>query len=231
MRHPIARRHNPPIVVLIFTAIAMFSPAVARAAGSGADQPALLGQSLAIERCAASHGADGNSSDVTIPKLAGQRAGYLIAQISAFQNGTRASAVMAGVISDLTEAQTASLATFYSIQKIRPDAAADIPLARTGEGIFRARQRGAPSCAACHTGGGAGKGGMMGGGMMGGGMGMMTTNPAITPRLFGQHADYLRSQLGAFATGTRKDPVMGPMAASLSQQDRAAVAAYLSALK
>jgi cytochrome c553 len=219
-----------PAVLIVFlgvTGIWVSTPVIAQAAGSGADQPALLGQSLAAARCAVCHGADGNSTDVTIPKLAGQREGYFIAQMSAFQSGTRSSAVMAGVVADLTKAQTASLAHFYAKQSVQPEAVADLALARAGERVFRTRRRGMPSCAACHAGSGFG----MGGGMMGGGMGMMRTNPAITPRLSGQHADYLRTQLEAFASGTRKDTVMGPIAATLSQQDRAAVAEYLSGLK
>ncbi|HQT79920.1 MAG TPA: c-type cytochrome [Rhodopila sp.] len=226
MRHQTTCRRALLIVLLGFTGIATFNPTVAQAVGSGPDQPALLGQSLATERCAACHGADGNSTDVTIPKLAGQREGYFVAQMEAFQTGTRPSVVMAGVVADLSKAQTASMAAYYANQKIRPDPLVDLPLARTGERIFRTRRRGAPSCAACHTGGGVGRGGGMGGGM-----GMMRTNPAITPRLNGQHPDYLRAQLEAFASGSRKDPVMGPMAASLSKQDRAAVAEYLSGLK
>ncbi|MEH6595542.1 MAG: c-type cytochrome [Colwellia polaris] len=50
------------------------------------------------------------------------------------------------------------------------------------------------------------------------------------PNLAGQHADYIVKQLKAFKSGDRKDPLMSPMAAPLSEQDMADVAAYFSAL-
>jgi cytochrome c553 len=50
------------------------------------------------------------------------------------------------------------------------------------------------------------------------------------PNLAGQHADYITKQLKAFKSGDRKDPVMAPMAAGLSEQDMADVAAYFASL-
>ncbi|MBE8167728.1 MAG: cytochrome c [Shewanella sp.] len=51
------------------------------------------------------------------------------------------------------------------------------------------------------------------------------------PNLKGQKAQYLEKQLKAFKTGTRKDPVMGPMAMPLSDVDIVNVAAYYASLK
>ncbi|XQW85314.1 c-type cytochrome [Thalassotalea piscium] len=51
------------------------------------------------------------------------------------------------------------------------------------------------------------------------------------PNLAGQHADYIVKQLKAFQAGTRKDPVMSPMAMPLSEQDMADVAAYFHGAK
>ncbi len=48
------------------------------------------------------------------------------------------------------------------------------------------------------------------------------------PNLAGQHADYIVKQLKAFKAGDRKDPVMAPMAAALSEQDMQDVAAHFS---
>ncbi|GLX78299.1 hypothetical protein tinsulaeT_16390 [Thalassotalea insulae] len=48
------------------------------------------------------------------------------------------------------------------------------------------------------------------------------------PNLAGQHADYIVKQLKAFQAGSRKDPVMAPMAAALSEQDMQDVAAHFS---
>lgn len=66
------------------------------------------------------------------------------------------------------------------------------------------------ACASCH--------GVQGEGMAG------------FPPLAGQGADYLRSQLEAFADGSRSNPVMAPVAKGLQPQERADVAAYFASL-
>ncbi|MEW6999308.1 cytochrome c [Colwelliaceae bacterium BS250] len=48
------------------------------------------------------------------------------------------------------------------------------------------------------------------------------------PNLAGQHADYISKQLKAFKSGERGDALMAPMAAGLSDQDMADLAAYFS---
>lgn len=50
------------------------------------------------------------------------------------------------------------------------------------------------------------------------------------PNLAGQSAEYLVKQLNAFRSGSRNDPVMGPMAQSLSDADVANVSAYYASL-
>ena len=49
------------------------------------------------------------------------------------------------------------------------------------------------------------------------------------PKLAGQHANYIVSQLLAFKAGTRSNPLMSPQAALLSEQDMINVAAYFAA--
>jgi cytochrome c553 len=51
------------------------------------------------------------------------------------------------------------------------------------------------------------------------------------PKLAGQHADYTAKQLAEFKSGERKDPTMNGMAAPLSEQDMADLAAYYASLK
>ncbi|MFT6914399.1 MAG: cytochrome c553 [Motiliproteus sp.] len=51
------------------------------------------------------------------------------------------------------------------------------------------------------------------------------------PNLAGQKEMYLVKQLKAFKSGTRKDPVMSPMATMLSDIDMANVAAYYANIK
>ncbi len=70
----------------------------------------------------------------------------------------------------------------------------------------------AASCAACH------------------GPGGNSVNP-LWPKLAGQHAVYLVKQLKAFKSGARKDPLMSPMAAPLSDQDMENLGAYFASEK
>lgn len=51
------------------------------------------------------------------------------------------------------------------------------------------------------------------------------------PNLAGQKEQYLLKQLKDFKSGARKDPVMAPMAAPLSEEDMANLAAYYASLK
>ena len=52
-------------------------------------------------------------------------------------------------------------------------------------------------------------------------------NP-IWPKLAGQHTSYILAQLRHFKEGSRKNDLMSPMAAPLSDQDMADLAAYFS---
>ncbi|MCP4333265.1 MAG: c-type cytochrome [Gammaproteobacteria bacterium] len=55
----------------------------------------------------------------------------------------------------------------------------------------------------------------------------ISLNPKY-PNLAGQNAEYLTIQLSAFRSGARKDPVMSPMATSMSDADVENVAAYFA---
>jgi cytochrome c553 len=57
-----------------------------------------------------------------------------------------------------------------------------------------------------------------------------SANP-MWPKLAGQHAPYLEKQMKDFRDGRRKDPVMAPMAAALSDADIANLAAYFASQK
>jgi len=58
----------------------------------------------------------------------------------------------------------------------------------------------------------------------------ISANP-IWPNLAGQKEAYLLKQMKAFKDGTRKDPMMTPMAKPLSDADMANLSAYYSSLK
>ncbi len=53
----------------------------------------------------------------------------------------------------------------------------------------------------------------------------------LYPNLAGQKREYLVTQLRAFRDGSRKNPIMGPMAVHLSDSDIENLAAYFADLK
>lgn len=61
------------------------------------------------------------------------------------------------------------------------------------------------------------------------GYGGVTSNPTF-PNLAGQNPTYLGMQLEHFRSGRRYDPVMSPIAESLSDQDIADLARYFAGL-
>lgn len=52
---------------------------------------------------------------------------------------------------------------------------------------------------------------------------------AANPKLAGQHPEYITKQLKNFKAGTRANPVMGPMAGTLSDEDVLNLSAYFGA--
>jgi cytochrome c553 len=84
-----------------------------------------------------------------------------------------------------------------------------VPVNATKEGDAGVGKSVAAACAACHGNSG------------------MSVNPAW-PNLAGQHADYLDNSLKEFKSGARKNDLMSPMAAGLSDADMRNVAAYFS---
>lgn len=78
--------------------------------------------------------------------------------------------------------------------------------------VERGKQIATTVCAACHSADGN------------------SVVPA-NPRLAGQHASYIATQLAAFKSGARPSPIMQGMAASLTPEDMQAVAAYFSMQK
>ncbi|MFL9936711.1 c-type cytochrome [Paraburkholderia sp. RL18-103-BIB-C] len=180
------------------------------------------GARVAESKCAACHGADGNSADAQYPKLAGQKAAYMYSQLWAFKDGYRGSEVMSRIAATLSDADIADAASFFSQQVVRPDPVKNPRLRADGERIFLfgASSGGAPACAMCH--GSPAQTGMP---MMG-----MMPMMANVPSLNGQHSAYIIDQLNRFASGERQAMMMGGVAAALSESDKKAIAEFLSNL-
>jgi cytochrome c553 len=58
----------------------------------------------------------------------------------------------------------------------------------------------------------------------------ISANP-LWPNLAGQKKDYLSKQILAFKNGERKDPLMNPIASSISEKDIDLIADYYANLK
>ena len=200
---------------------AVLAAAMAGFAASGAyaqDKP----PAQVSQVCAACHGADGNSVAAANPKLAGQFPEYLQKQLRDFmpQKGkkpARQSAVMNGMVANLSDTDVQAIASYYGAQALRPAAATNKDLAAEGQKLWRGGDaaRGVPACAGCHGPSGAGI-------------------PAEFPRLGGQFAEYLVAQLQAFRSGARANDPSGMMrgvAAHLSDGQIKALAEYAAGLR
>jgi len=80
---------------------------------------AAAGKALA-KNCAACHGETGVASNPAWPKLAGQKAGYLVNALKAFRAGLRKDPMMAGVTRGLSDADIANLAAYFAGQSCQP---------------------------------------------------------------------------------------------------------------
>jgi cytochrome c553 len=72
--------------------------------------------------CAGCHGEAGRgSSNPSLPRLAGQNAGYLIASLKAFKTGARDNPTMSAIAGKLADADVAGVAAYYSAQSCGPN--------------------------------------------------------------------------------------------------------------
>jgi cytochrome c553 len=180
-----------------------------------ADDAADAGKSKAAV-CGACHGMDGNSSSAQFPKLAGQNASYIQAQLSNFKSGKRQNAIMQGQAASLSDQDMAAVAAYFSAQKVSIGQA-EAGQVKQGEQLYRNgnKDTSVPACLACHGPSGAGN------------------LPMKVPSLAGQHSAYVVAQLQNYATGSRStDPnkMMETIAARLSPAEMQAVAAYIEGL-
>ena len=203
-----------PAVLVGFMALVYASLAGAAAAPAPEKPDLERGRQIATTVCAACHGPDGNSTIPANPRLAGQHADYVAAQLAAFKAGTRPSPIMQGMAAPLTPEDMLNVGAYFQSQKPAPAFARDKALALRGQQLWRAgnKSQGVPACAGCH--GAAGHG-----------------IPAQYPRLAGQHPELSLGWLKAYATGDRPHAVMGAVAAKLSENDMRAVAEYIAGLR
>jgi len=170
-------------------------------------------QRIAITVCATCHGPHGNSTQPKYPRLAGQNANYLAAQLKAFRAQTRgdpdAIGYMWGMAAQLDDASIDALAAYYAAQKAEPSATGTSATVTRGREIFEhgVPAQGVPACSSCH--------------------GPDAHGLQDFPRLAGQHAQYVLKQLASFQSNMRNVAIMHGVAQNLNLNDMDAVAAFL----
>ena len=185
-------------------------PSLAQAADQAAVSEAALNKVTTV--CQNCHGARGDSVSGTFPRLNGQQAAYIEAQLKNFRSHGRgdphAVAYMWGMASQLDDPMIADLAKYYAGQKPTAPQTGGA-LAAKGKDIFEngVPANGIPPCAACHGANGQGD--------------------KDTPRIAGQHAAYLTSQLEAFRALLRENQVMHANTKDMTDSQIEAIVSYL----
>ena len=199
---------------LAAAAAALLTIAAPAAAGDQPDAAARAhAQRIAVTVCGTCHGPNGNSMNPKYPRLAGQSANYLAAQLKAFRAQTRgdpdAISYMWGMASQLDDDTIQALAAYYAAQKAEPSASGASPSITRGRQIFAqgVAAQGVPACSSCH--------------------GPDAHGLQDFPRLAGQHAQYVLKQLASFQSNMRNVAIMHGVAQNLNLGDMNAVAAFL----
>lgn len=102
-------------IILVGSLLALPSPTWATEVSRSASSPQEQHTRVLAASCAACHGTNGNSQDIT-PTLAGLDAGYFITQMLAFKNGGRSSTVMHHHAKGLSADEINELAVYFSQQ-------------------------------------------------------------------------------------------------------------------
>ena len=221
---PVARSLRPLVVAaelgfavaLGFTSAGAAAQAAAPAAQNMASAPdAAKGAAISTAVCSACHSNDGSRGAPANPIIQGQHPDYLVKQLAEYKSGRRDNPIMRGIASTLSPADMKNVAAFYASKQPKPGAAKNKELALLGQKIWRGgvADRSIPACAGCHGPNGFGI-------------------PSQYPRLSGQHADYVETQLVAYRAGTRRNSeVMIAVAAKLNDREIKALSDYAAGLR
>ena len=218
---PLARGRDRAHPADVIPALALLLAALGLAAcGSTSPGPQAAGGppdvSDTVHVCSSCHGPGGHSISSTFPRLAGQQKDYLIAQLTAFRDHTRADphaqTYMWGMAARLNNPMIAALAAYYSAQPPVPGTPDNSPEAQAGRKIYTEgiAAENVPACVLCHGEKGAGN--------------------STIPRLAGQHSAYIERQLEAFASKARANEVMHENSKNLTAEQIRDIAAYVPSL-
>jgi cytochrome c553 len=210
---------KPPIAGLALAALLLAACSGTAPKGESADV-ASKGESAdavvagTVHVCSSCHGPDGRSISSTFPRLAGQQKDYIVAQLKAFRDKTRADphakTYMWGMAASLSDPTIEAIAAYYASQAPVAGESASSPEVAAGKKIFTEGipSESVPACMACHGEKAAGNGPI--------------------PRLAGQHPEYLARQLAAFASNARANVIMHRNSKDLSTMQISEVTTYLA---
>ena len=160
--------------------------------------------------CSACHGLDGNSTNPTVPSIAGQVGIYLHWQLLLYRDKRRVDPQMAPIAAALSESDMADLAAFFAAQRPAPPAAGppDPARAETGQRLAATYH-----CDDCHGRDFAGR--------------------EYAPRLRGLSREYLVAQMRGFKARTRGDldGAMTQAAQPVADADIEPLADYIGSIK
>ena len=211
MRDNEARRRKSSILA----ALALVTLTVAACGGTGPESgsaDSTVAGTLHI--CSSCHGPDGRSISPTFPRLAGQQKDYIVAQLQAFRDKTRADphaqTYMWGMAARLSDPTIDAIAAFYASQTPVAGEPGASPETAAGKRIFTEGipSESLPACMSCH--------------------GEKAEGNGPIPRLAGQHRAYLVRQLEAFAALARANEIMHEMSKNLTPEQISEVTAYLA---
>ena len=194
---------NIRVTTKIKTAITV-SSLLAFSALAGAEGNAENGAAIGYS-CLGCHGIDGYRNaypSYRVPKLGGQKEGYLGDALRGYRDGTRPHPTMTAQASSLTDQQIEDVAAYLA--SLTDEVV-------TADGSAAQGPEVAMTCVACHGQDGIG------------------LSPAW-PTLAGQHEDYLVYALEQYRAGTRTDAVMVGFLSQLSDADIAVLARYYASL-
>jgi cytochrome c553 len=173
--------------------------------------PVSIGRGATLaQRCAICHGPQG-VSDANSPNLAGQYAAVTYKELSDFKAGARVNAVMSPFALNMSNQDMLDLAAYYSYLPRVPTSHADDTIPAPAMVITGAPMRNIAPCGSCHG---------------------DLDNKAGSPWLGGQSAVYIKAQLHAFASGTRRNDIsqqMRNVARQMTPEEIDEVARYYEA--
>ncbi len=167
-----------------------------------------------VHMCSSCHGIEGKSVSPTFPRLAGQHKEYLLAQISAFRNHTRAdrnaSTYMWGMAAHLSDdARREDVTGYFSSQTPVAGTPGDPADIAAGKKTYEngIPEQGIPACADCH--------------------GDHALGLNTTPRLAGQHSSYIAHRLEMLGANVHANETTHKNSKELTADQRRQLGVYL----